>query len=91
MQAQGVSTTLARAFASLRQGRLQDAESLCRSVLAATPNDADAVHLLGLVLKQAGRLAEAEEPAAQEHDPRALAGGIPREPRKPAALDRPAA
>ena len=61
MQAQGVSTTLARAFASLRSGRLQDAESLCRSVLAATPNDADAVHLLGLVLKQAGRLAEAED------------------------------
>lgn len=60
MQAQGTHAALSRAFASLQQGRWQEADTLCRSVLAATPDDADAVHLLGLVLKQAGRVAEAE-------------------------------
>jgi tetratricopeptide (TPR) repeat protein len=61
MQAPGTSATLSRALASLKQGRLPEAETLCRSALAAAPQDADAVHLLGLVLKQAGRLAEAED------------------------------
>ena len=60
MPAPGGSATLARALDSLKQGRLQEADSLCRSVLASAPDDPDALHLLGLVLKQAGRLGEAE-------------------------------
>jgi uncharacterized protein (TIGR02466 family) len=61
MTAQGTSATLARALAGLKQGRLQEAEALCRSALAAAPDDPDALHLLGLVLKQAGRLGEADD------------------------------
>jgi protein O-GlcNAc transferase len=36
-------------------GRLADAEALCRQILAAQPNHAGALHLLGLVAHQAGR------------------------------------
>ena len=61
MPAPGTSATLARAHASLQQGRLPEAEALCRSALAVAPDDPDALHLLGLVLKQVGRLGEAEE------------------------------
>ena len=60
MPAPGTSATLARAHASLQQGRLAEANALCRSALAAAPDDPDALHLLGLVLKQAGRLGDAE-------------------------------
>lgn len=61
MQSPAPAQTLARALSSLKQGRLQEAESLCRSSLASSPRDAEALHLLGLVIKQAGRAAEAEE------------------------------
>lgn len=60
MQSRGTPSVLARAHASLQQGRLREAESLCRGALQAAPHDPDAQHLLGLVLKQAGRLGEAE-------------------------------
>jgi tetratricopeptide (TPR) repeat protein len=36
------------------QGRLSDAEQVCRSVLQATPDDAEALHLLGLIALQRG-------------------------------------
>ena len=38
-----------------RAGRLADAEALYRQILAAQPNHADAVHLLGLIAHQVGR------------------------------------
>ena len=38
-----------------RSGRLADAEALYRQILAAQPNHADALHLLGVVANQAGR------------------------------------
>ena len=37
-------------------GRLAEAEGLYRQVLAQQPHNADALHLLGLLAKRAGRL-----------------------------------
>jgi Tfp pilus assembly protein PilF len=42
-----------------RAGRLSDAEAGCRAVLARDPNDADALHLLGVVAHESGRHADA--------------------------------
>jgi tetratricopeptide (TPR) repeat protein len=42
-------------------GRLSDAETLYREVLAADPNSADALHLLGVVAHQTGRIERAVE------------------------------
>jgi tetratricopeptide (TPR) repeat protein len=69
---------LAEALALAEQhygaGRLVEAQALCDSILAAQPNDATAVHLLGLIAHQAGKLGE-----AIEHLRRAvtLAPGVP--------------
>ena len=49
-------------------GRLADAEALCREILATTPEDADALHLLGAIAARRG-----EGPAAIELFGRALA------------------
>jgi len=38
-----------------QEGRLADAEALYRKILAAQPNHADALHLLGVIAHQAGR------------------------------------
>jgi tetratricopeptide (TPR) repeat protein len=42
-------------------GRLADAEALCREILAATPQDADALHLLGAIAAKRGEGREAKE------------------------------
>src|SRR5579871_6416327 len=42
-------------------GRLLEAEAQCRQILAAQPNEPNAVHLLGLVAHQSGKLGEAIE------------------------------
>jgi tetratricopeptide (TPR) repeat protein len=42
-------------------GRLTEAEALCRRVLEAQPNLPEAEHLLGITLHQAGKLADAIE------------------------------
>ena len=52
---------LERALACHRAGRLGEAEALYRGILAADPDDFDALHLLGLVTAAAGRLAAAIE------------------------------
>jgi tetratricopeptide (TPR) repeat protein len=44
-----------------RHNFLGDAEELARQVIAAEPDNAEAVHLLGLITHQSGRLAEAIE------------------------------
>ena len=44
-----------------RAGRLSDAERIYRQILDAHPNDADALHLLGLAAYQAGRHERAVE------------------------------
>ncbi len=51
---------LSRAAAAYAQRDLASASQACRAALAADPGNADARHLLGLVLRQAGDLPEAE-------------------------------
>jgi tetratricopeptide (TPR) repeat protein len=41
------------------QGRLAEAEALCRQIVEANPNLHEALHLLGVIAHQNGRLAEA--------------------------------
>lgn len=50
---------LAEAVAAHRQGQLPRAFELYRRVLAVSPNDSDALHLMGVALGQAGRQTEA--------------------------------
>ena len=38
-----------------QSGRLADAESICRQILAIEPRHADALHMLGFIAYQAGR------------------------------------
>ena len=52
---------LETALAHHRQGRLHEAEALYRQVLASEPNQADALHLLGLVAHQTGHSEQAIE------------------------------
>jgi tetratricopeptide (TPR) repeat protein len=42
-------------------GRLMEAEAVCRQILTAQPNVAEAAHLLGVIVHQNGKLAEAIE------------------------------
>lgn len=56
------SARLASALAQHRAGRLADAEGVYREILAAHPDDAEAHHLLGVLLHQSGRV-----PAGLEH------------------------
>ena len=51
----GMDQAMAEALAHHEAGRLREAEQLYRRVLAADPQNADALHLLGLVAHQAGR------------------------------------
>jgi tetratricopeptide (TPR) repeat protein len=48
--------TLAAAYGHWSAGRLHPAELLCRQVLASAPDNARAVHLLGLIAYNCGRL-----------------------------------
>ena len=48
---------LSQAYALLQGGRLRDAESICRTVLARMPREAGALHLLGLIRKNAPGIA----------------------------------
>lgn len=52
---------VADGLAHHRAGRLGEAERLYRQALVLAPNDADALHLLGVVLLQGGQVAEAVE------------------------------
>jgi Flp pilus assembly protein TadD len=53
-------TALAGAYALLRRGRFVEAASVCEAVIARAPHSAAAIHLLGLVRKDAGDLPEGE-------------------------------
>jgi predicted TPR repeat methyltransferase len=46
----------------MEAGQLELAESTCRAVLASSPSDPDALHLLGVVLGQRGAIADAVKP-----------------------------
>ena len=48
------ATPLGRIAALLNEGRLSRAESACRTILASSPNDAAATHLLGLIRARSG-------------------------------------
>lgn len=50
-----------RAFAFLQQGRLDDAERIYRAILQRSPDDADALHFLGVVQAQRQNFSEAAD------------------------------
>jgi Flp pilus assembly protein TadD len=52
--------SLAAAHAAYRQKRFAEAETACRGLLESAPGNADAMHLLGLVRKELGDLADGE-------------------------------
>ena len=56
-----VPQVLERAEQLRQQGQLAPAKDLCQQVVAAQPRNADALHLLGIVLHQAGDAAAAIE------------------------------
>lgn len=60
MNARVCANLLAEALDHQAQGRLSDAERVCRTILAAQPGNATAAHLLAVVWCQAGCLAEGE-------------------------------
>jgi Flp pilus assembly protein TadD len=55
-----LSTQLARAAALLSEGKLSQAESACRGILATSPNNSAATHLLGLIRARSGDAQEGE-------------------------------
>ena len=56
-----IGEALAYAERCRHEGRLMEAETVCRQVLEARPDLAEAAHLLGVVAHQRGRLGEAIE------------------------------
>lgn len=56
---------LARAYGLLRERQFAQAEAVCRQVLGQSPRSASALHLLGLIRKDAGDPAEGERLLAQ--------------------------
>ncbi len=57
---QDIARAMAQADQMRRAGRLDDAERICRAVLAAHPDAVPALNFLGLLLGNRGELAEAE-------------------------------
>ncbi|MEQ1859173.1 MAG: tetratricopeptide repeat protein [Chthoniobacteraceae bacterium] len=59
----GIPTELAQQIAidHFKCGRVAEAETMCRRILAAQPDFADALHLLGLIASHSGHLAPAVE------------------------------
>jgi Flp pilus assembly protein TadD len=43
------------------EGRLMEAESVCRKIIEARPNSPEAEHLLGIIAHQSGKIGEAIE------------------------------
>lgn len=60
MSARGGNAKLNQAIECNAQGRLDDAEKHCRSILRTQSKDSTALHLLGVVLCRKGRFAEGE-------------------------------
>jgi predicted O-linked N-acetylglucosamine transferase (SPINDLY family) len=61
MADQSSQIMLGQAVRLHQEGRLGEAEGLYRQVLAKNPDEADALHLLGILLSQANRAGEAVE------------------------------
>jgi Flp pilus assembly protein TadD len=49
------------AIEAQRTGRLSEAESICRKILAEKPRDPAALHLLGVIAYQVGKCSLAED------------------------------
>ncbi len=60
-----IPQALANAIAHHRAGRLREAEEIYRQILAADPDEPDALHLLGLIAHQTGRYDAAVEQIRQ--------------------------
>jgi protein O-GlcNAc transferase len=60
--------SLDRALARQQEGNLPEAERLCRQLLREQPQNADALHLLGILALQAGQPQAAIEPISQSLD-----------------------
>ena len=58
-QTMSLAEAMRRAVACHQQGRLRDAKLLCRNILKINADHVDAQHLLGFVLQDLGRYAEA--------------------------------
>jgi Flp pilus assembly protein TadD len=56
-----IGESLAAALAHHQAGRLQAAEALYRTILAAEPGHTEALHFLGVIAYQTGKLADAAE------------------------------
>src|SRR5689334_13063654 len=56
---ENLQNLLERALQQDQAGKLDEAETLYRQILAAQPNHPDALHLLGLLTRQRGNLNEA--------------------------------
>jgi tetratricopeptide (TPR) repeat protein len=54
-------TALNRALQHFRAGRSQQAEDVCRQAIQDDPDNADALHLMGVLVHQSGRSGEAVE------------------------------
>lgn len=72
-----IGPAIAQASQLQRAGHAAQAEQLCRAVLDARPDEADALHILGICLQQRGRYAEAEQ---------AQAASLRSRPKHPGAL-----
>jgi Flp pilus assembly protein TadD len=70
-EAMTAQAVLGRAYALLREGKLAEAEALCRQVVERLPRSAATTHLLGLIRKEAGDALDGERLLAQsiELDP----------------------
>ena len=56
-----IAEWLAQALAWHRRGHLAEARTLCQRVLAIQPNHPEALHLLGILLRQQGQWVQAEQ------------------------------
>jgi predicted O-linked N-acetylglucosamine transferase (SPINDLY family) len=57
----GSISPLQQAFALHQNGKLAEARTIYRTILERNPNDADALHLLGLIAYQSNELRQADE------------------------------
>lgn len=56
---------LARAYGLVRERKFAQAEAVCRQLLGQAPRNAGALHILGLIRKDAGDASEGERLLAQ--------------------------
>jgi protein O-GlcNAc transferase len=60
MRESAIEQAIQVAVGQYQAGRMNEAEAICRQILAAQPDNANALHLLGVLIGQSGRIEEAE-------------------------------